>query len=205
VRTARVRQNRGSLSRDQNLSGHRRAQEESMAAEKWNLDVAHSSIGFWVRHLMVTKVHGRFTKWSGSLMFDEQDPSLSSVEVQIDVASVDTSDAQRDGHLKSPDFFDVEKYPQITFKSTRVEPKGDGHYAVTGDFTLRGVTHPVVLDTEYAGRAKHPMGGERAGFSAHTSINRKDYGVAFNMVLDTGGLAVSEKVEINLDVQAVKA
>jgi polyisoprenoid-binding protein YceI len=175
-----------------------------MAAEKWTLDVAHSSIGFMVRHLVISKVHGRFTKWSGSLELDEQDLTKSSVEVQIDAASVDTSDAQRDGHLRSADFFDVEKHPQITFKSTSVEKKGDDKLAVHGDFTLHGVTHPVVLDVEYAGRTKHPMGGERAGFSAHTSINRKDYGIVFNMILDNGGLGLSEKVDITLEIQAAK-
>ncbi len=175
-----------------------------MTAEKWNLDVAHSSIGFTVRHLVISKVHGKFTKWSGAIELDDQDITKSSVEVQIDAASVDTSDAQRDGHLRSPDFFDVEKYPQITFKSTRVEKKSGDELAVHGDFTLHGVTHPVVLAVEYAGRAKHPMGGERAGFSAHTSINRKDYGIVFNMVLDNGGLGVSEKVDIALEIQAAK-
>lgn len=175
-----------------------------MATEKWTFDPVHSTVGFWVRHLMISKVHGRFTQWSGTLEFDEKNPAASHVEVEIDTASVDTKDAQRDGHLKSPDFFDVEKYPKITFKSTSVEVVGENHYHVKGDFTLHGVTHPVTLDAEYAGRAKHPMGGERAGFSARTSINRKDYGVAFNIVMEAGGLALSEKVEIELELQAVK-
>jgi polyisoprenoid-binding protein YceI len=176
-----------------------------VAAEKFTFDPVHSTVGFWVRHLMISKVHGRFTQWSGTLEFDEANPAASKVEVQIDVASVDTKDAQRDGHLKSPDFFDVEKYPHITFKSTSVEVAGDKHYHVKGDFSMHGATHPVTLDVEYAGRAKHPQGGERAGFSAHTSINRKDYGVNFNMVLEAGGVALSEKVEIDLDIQAIKA
>jgi polyisoprenoid-binding protein YceI len=175
-----------------------------MALEKWNFDLAHSSVGFWVRHLMISKVHGRFTKWTGEIAFDAEDPSKSSVEVQIDAASIDTQEAQRDGHLKSADFFDVEKFPHITFKSTSVTGKSEA-FDAHGDLTLHGVTHPVVLHVEYAGRTKHPMGGERAGFSAHTSINRKDYGLHWNMVLEAGGVGVGDKVEINLEIQATKA
>jgi polyisoprenoid-binding protein YceI len=176
-----------------------------MAAEKWVFDTAHSSVGFSVRHLMISKVHGNFTQWTGHIEFDEANPSASSVEAQIDVASIDTKEAQRDGHLKSPDFFDVEKYPHLTFKSTSVTGSGE-HLDVKGDLTLHGVTHPVTLKVEYAGRAKHPMNGsERAGFSAHTTINRKDFGLGWNAVLEAGGVAVSEKVEITLEIQAIKA
>jgi polyisoprenoid-binding protein YceI len=175
-----------------------------VAVEKWKLDPVHSSIGFWVRHLMISKVHGRFAQWSGSLEFDPENPSASHVEATIEAASIDTKDAQRDGHLKSPDFFDVEKHPNITFKSTGVAAAGEGRFTVKGDLTLHGVTNPVTLDVEYAGQQTHPQGGTRAGFSAHTSINRKDYGIVFNMVLDTGGVALSEKVEIDLDIQGVK-
>lgn len=176
-----------------------------MAVEKWQFDTVHSSVGFWVRHLMISKVRGHFSKWSGTVDFDEANPSASRVEVQIDAASIDTKEPQRDGHLRSPDFFDVEKYPHISFTSTAVDRAGDGHFHVKGDLTLHGVTHPVTLDVEYAGRAAHPQGGERVGFSAHTSINRKDYGLVWNMVLEAGGVALSDKVEIELDVQASKA
>jgi polyisoprenoid-binding protein YceI len=176
-----------------------------MALEKWNIDVVHSTIGFTVRHLMVSKVHGFFTKWNGSLEFDEKNPASSHAEVQIDVASVDTREPQRDAHLKSGDFFEVEKHPQMTFKSTAVERGKDGHFKVTGDLTLRGVTKPVVLDVEYGGRSKHPQMGERVGFSASTSINRKDFGVSFNQVLDNGGVALSDKVDITLEIEATKA
>jgi polyisoprenoid-binding protein YceI len=176
-----------------------------MALEKWNIDVVHSTIGFTVRHLMVSKVHGFFTKWKGSLAFDEKNPSSSHAEVEIDVASVDTREPQRDAHLKSGDFFEVEKHPKMTFKTTAVESGKDGHFNVTGDLTLRGVTKSVVLDVEYGGRSTHPQMGERAGFSAHTSINRKDFGVAFNQVLDNGGVALSDKVDINLEIEATKA
>jgi polyisoprenoid-binding protein YceI len=175
-----------------------------MALETWNIDVVHSTVGFTIRHLMVSKVHGLFTKWNGSFSFDEQNPAASRVEVQIDVASVDTREPQRDAHLRTGDFFEAEKYPHMTFKSTSVQGSKD-HFKVTGDLTLRGVTKPVVLDVEYAGRAKHPQMGERAGFSAHTSINRKDFGVSFNQVLDAGGVALSEKVDIQIEIEATHA
>jgi polyisoprenoid-binding protein YceI len=174
-----------------------------MALEKWNIDVVHSTIGFTVRHLMVSKVHGLFTKWNGTFDFDEQNPANSHVAVQIELSSIDTREPQRDAHLKSGDFFEVEKFPQMTFKSTSVAGSKD-HFKVTGDLTLRGVTKPVVLDVEYAGRATHPQMGERAGFSAHGSINRKDFGIVFNQVLDTGGVALSEKVDINIEIEATK-
>jgi polyisoprenoid-binding protein YceI len=176
-----------------------------MALEKWNIDVVHSTVGFTVRHLMVTKVHGLFTKWKGALEFDEQTPARSKVEVEIEVNSVDTREPQRDAHLRSGDFFEAEKFPLMTFKSTAVESGAKDHFKVTGDLSLRGVTKPVVLEVEYSGRATHPQMGERAGFSAHTSINRKDFGVNFNQVLDQGGLALSEKVDINIEIEATKA
>jgi polyisoprenoid-binding protein YceI len=154
---------------------------------------------------MVTKVHGSFTKWSGTLELDDADPTLARVEVQIDAASIDTREAQRDGHLRSPDFLDVEHHPQITFKSTSVQRAGDSRYRLSGDLTIRGVTRPVTLDVEDGGRAKHPMtGDQRAGFSAHTSIQRGDFGLKWNAVLEAGGVAVSDKVEINLEIQAFR-
>jgi polyisoprenoid-binding protein YceI len=175
-----------------------------MALENWNIDVVHSTVGFTVRHLMVSKVHGLFTKWSGSFSFDEANPAASHLQVQIEVASIDTREAQRDGHLRTGDFFEAEKFPHMTFKSTSVEG-AKSHFKVTGDLTLRGVTKPVVLDVEYAGRQVHPQMGERAGFSAHTSINRKDFGVSYNQILEAGGLAISEKVDINIEVEATRA
>jgi polyisoprenoid-binding protein YceI len=175
-----------------------------MALENWNIDVVHSTAGFTVRHLMVSKVHGLFTKWSGSFAFDEANLPASHVEVTIEVASVDTREPQRDAHLRTGDFFEAEKFPRMTFKSTSVSGS-KSEFKVTGDLTLRGVTKPVVLDVEYSGRVKHPQMGERVGFSAHTSINRKDFGVNFNQVLDAGGLALSEKVDINLEIEATKA
>ncbi len=176
-----------------------------MALENWNIDTVHSTIGFTVRHLVVSKVHGLFTKWEGTFAFDEESPAKSNVEVKIDVASIDTREAQRDAHLRSGDFFDAEKHPHITFKSTAVSRAANDHFEVTGDLTMRGVTKSVVLDVELGGRQAHPQMGERVGFSARASINRKDFGVSFNQVLETGGVMVSEKVDISIDIEATKA
>jgi polyisoprenoid-binding protein YceI len=175
-----------------------------MALEKWGFDAVHSNIGFSVRHLMISKVNGHFRNWTGTLLIDEANLAASSVEVKIDAASIDTKEPQRDDHLRSPDFLDVQKFPSITFKSTAVQKISDQHYRVTGDFTIRGVTKPVVLDTEYFGRQKDPWGGERAGFAAKTSIERKDYGLTFNIPLEGGGVVVGERVDITLDIEAVK-
>ena len=177
-----------------------------MALVKWELDHAHSSVDFTVRHLLVSKVRGRFTKWTGELNIDEQDLTRSRVDVEIDVASVDTHEAQRDAHLRSGDFFEADKHPRIVFKSKRVEEKGKDHLAVTGDLTIRGATHEVVLDVERGGViAKDPWGNRRAGFTATAKINRKDFGVNFNQVLDQGGLALGEEVAITIEIEATTA
>jgi polyisoprenoid-binding protein YceI len=175
-----------------------------VAASTWNIDPTHSAIQFAVRHMVVSKTRGRFAKWNGKLVFDPEKPEASSVEVSIDPASIDTADAQRDGHLRSPDFFDVEKFPTASFKSTRIEDAGGDRYRVTGDLTLHGVTRPVVLNATYEGTGKDPWGGERAGFSATLTIDRKDFGLEWNKALETGGLLVGEKVELTLEVEAVK-
>ena len=175
-----------------------------MAAQKWNFDTVHSTIGFSVRHLMISKVHGHFKTWTGTLLIDEATPAASSVEVEIEAASIDTKEGQRDDHLRSPDFLEVQKFPKIRFQSTRVEKVSDERYRVTGNFTIRDSTKPIVLDFDYLGRAKDPWGGERIAFAAKTSIDRKDYGLVFNMPLEGGGVLVGEKVEISLDVQAMK-
>ena len=176
-----------------------------MAAEKWNIDNVHSSIEFTVRHLLVSKVRGRFTRWGGAFLYDEKNPTASSVDVQIDVASVDTHEAQRDAHLRSGDFFEAEKHPTITFKSTGVDARGGGALAVRGDLTIRGVTRPVVLDVELGGHVKDPWGNDRVGFAATTSIDRKDFGITFNQVLDMGGVALGEKVDIAIEIEATRA
>jgi polyisoprenoid-binding protein YceI len=172
--------------------------------QKWAFDVVHSSINFTVRHMVVSKVRGRFSKWDGMLAMDESDPSGGQVDVVIDAASIDTGVDQRDTHLRSPDFFDVEHFPTITFKSTRVEEAGAGALKVAGDLTMHGVKRPIVLDVEYAGSAKDPWGGVRAGFSARVSLDRKAFGLTYNQLLETGSVVVGETVEIAIEAEMVK-
>jgi polyisoprenoid-binding protein YceI len=170
----------------------------------WKIDPAHTNVEFSVRHLMIATVKGRFTDVSGTVKIDEADLSRSEIDVTINVASIDTREQQRDAHLRSADFFDVEKYPTMTFRSTRVEPGQDGRLTVVGDLTIRGITKPVTLDVTSEGRAKDPWGGERAGFSATTRINRTDFGLTWNQALETGGVLVGDEVKISLDVELVK-
>jgi polyisoprenoid-binding protein YceI len=171
----------------------------------WKLDPAHSSAEFKVKHMMISNVKGRFSGLSGTLLEHATDPSLSSIEASVDVSTVATGDPQRDGHLKSADFFDVEKYPKMTFKSNRVERKGEAEYSVSGDLTLHGVTKPVRFDVEGpSAPGKDPWGNTRIGLSATTKINRKDFGLNWNAALETGGILVGEDVQITLDVQFIK-
>jgi polyisoprenoid-binding protein YceI len=175
-----------------------------MTAQRWNFDKAHSSIQFTARHMVVTKVRGVFTSWDGDLEFDPENPSASSVNVTIDTASVDTREPKRDAHLRSADFFDVEKYPQLTFKSRKVQLSGND-LTVVGDLTIHGVTREVVLEGEYLGGGKTPNGTQIVGFSVKTHVNRKDYGLHWNVALETGGFLVGEKIEIAVEVEAVAA
>ena len=170
----------------------------------WNLDLSHSEVNFAVKHMMISTVRGKFNKFSGTIDFNEADPTHSSIDVSIDVASIDTRDEKRDGHLKSGDFFDVEKFPAITFKSTKVEKVSDSTAKVTGDLTIRGVSRPVVLDVTYAGQAKSPWGTTSAGFSASTKISRKDWGLTWNVALETGGVLVGEDISIAIEAELVK-
>jgi polyisoprenoid-binding protein YceI len=172
---------------------------------KFTIDNAHSDISFSVRHMVFAKVRGHFTKWSAQMVFDPADASKASVEASIDAASIDTREPQRDAHLRSPDFLDVEKFPTITFKSKRIESAGENRYRVVGDLTIHGTTREVTLDVEQTGRGKDPWGNERVGFVARTSINRLDYGLKWNQALETGGVLVGEKVDIEIDVEAVSA
>jgi polyisoprenoid-binding protein YceI len=176
-----------------------------MALEKWDFDTSHSSINFAVRHMVVSKVHGRFLKWSGDLQFAPDNLTQSKIEVEVDANSIETHDEKRDAHLKSADFLDSGKYPKMSFKSTRIEKAGDNEYNVVGNLTVHGVTKEIALKTEFGGRAKDPWGGERAGFTASTTINRKDFGLGWNVALEAGGWLVGEKVEISLEVEALKA
>ncbi len=168
----------------------------------WNVDPSHSTVGFTARHLMITKVRGRFTSFVGAIHVAE-DRLSSTVDATVDLASVTTGDDGRDGHLRAPDFFDIENHPTMTFATTGLKEDG-GDYRLLGDLTLRGVTNPVEFELEFDGVSPDPWGGTRAGFTAKTEINRKDWGLAFNVPMEKGGVLVSEKVKIELDVEAVK-
>ena len=170
----------------------------------WQLDKAHSSINFSVRHMMISTVRGRFEEFDGTFDVNEAAPAQSKIEVKIRAASINTKEPQRDGHLRSPDFFDAEKYPTITFKSTRVEKSDDRRARLIGDLTIKDVTKQVALDVEYAGQAKSPWGTINAGFTASTNINRKDWGLTWNQVLETGGVLVGDEITINIELELVK-
>ena len=170
----------------------------------WKLDSAHTQVNFSAKHMMVTTVRGQFKAYRGTLKLDPSDFARSRFEGEIDVASIDTGNPDRDAHLRANDFFDVASHPKITFKSTRIEPKDDA-YVVHGDLTIRGVTRPVALDVEFLGTSKNPYGKTVAGLSVRGTVNRKDFGVSFNALLETGGVAVGEKVKLEVDVEAVLA
>lgn len=170
----------------------------------WAIDPVHSSVEFAVRHLMITTVKGRFTDVQGSVVLDELDPAGSSADVTIAVASIDTREPQRDGHLRSADFFEADRYPAMTFRSTRIDGRSPEAFTLIGDLTIHGVTREVALEVVAEGRTKDPWGGERAGFTASTRIKRSEYGLTWNQLLETGGLAVSDDVKITLDVQLVQ-
>lgn len=174
-------------------------------AAPWEFDPEHTGVHFKVRHLMVSSVRGEFGKVSGRIVYDEEDVTKSSADITIDTPSITTRVAKRDEHLRSPDFLDVAKYPAITFKSKRVEKAGNGTLKMTGDLTIRGVTKEVVLTVEGPTPAiKDPWGNRRVGGQAATKINRKDFGLVWNAVLETGGVAVGDEVEITIDVEIFK-
>ncbi len=170
----------------------------------WTIDPAHSQIQFSVRHMMISNVRGRFENFSGTVEFDEEDPLRSSVEVQIEAASIYTKEPQRDGHLKSPDFLDAERFPYLYFKSKRVEKLDESHGRIIGDLTIRDVTKEVVLEVEYAGQAKSPWGTVSAGFSATTKVNRKDWNLNWNQLLETGGVLVGDQIKIDIELELIK-
>ncbi|HEU4533016.1 MAG TPA: YceI family protein [Polyangiaceae bacterium] len=171
----------------------------------WLLDSVHSHVGFSVKHMMVATVRGSFKSYRGDLRIDPKDFTRSTFTGEIDVTSIDTGNADRDAHLRAGDFFDAANHPKITFKSTGIEAKGEGEYAVRGDLTIRGVTKPVTLDVEFQGTSKNPYGKTVTGIGVRGTINRKDFGVSFNAALETGGVAVGDKVKIEIDVEAVLA
>src|SRR5213594_3557665 len=171
----------------------------------WTVDPMHTQVEFAARHMGLMTVKGHFTGVRVSIDLNEDDFTASSVEATIDAGTLITNYARRDAHLKSPDFLNVEQFPTITFNSTSVERAAHDHYKMTGDLTIRNVARPVTLDVVYSGEAKDPMGTVHAGFSAYTSINRKDWGLTWNVALETGGLLVSEEVKLALEVEVIKA
>ena len=170
----------------------------------WTIDANHSNIGFAARHLMTTKVRGTFTSFSGTIEIGDE-PTDSTVSVSIDTPSVDTGTEDRDAHLRSPDFFDTEVYPTATFTSTSVDAEGGDRYVLTGDLTIKDVTRPVSIEFEYLGTTTDPWGNDKIAFEGSTVINREDWGLNWNAALETGGVLVSKKITIELEVQAAKA
>jgi polyisoprenoid-binding protein YceI len=170
----------------------------------YQIDPTHSRIGFVARHAMVTKVRGSFNEFDGSGHFDADDPAASHLRLTIQAASIDTRNADRDAHLRSNDFFDMETYPEITFASTAVEQLDAARYRVTGDLTIKELTRPVTIDFEYTGTAVDPFGNQRIGLEGRTTVNRKDWGVNWNAALEAGGVLVSEKVTLEFDVSAIR-
>ena len=170
----------------------------------WQIDSSHSHVNFTARHMMISKVRGNFESFSGTVNFDEENPANTTVNIEVDLTSVNTRDEQRDGHLKSPDFFDVENYPTMTFVSTRVEQIDAQNGRLFGQLTIKDVTKEIVLDVEYAGTAKSPWGTVSAGFSASGSLNRKEWGLNWNQALETGGVLVGDKINIEIELELVK-
>jgi polyisoprenoid-binding protein YceI len=170
----------------------------------WTIDAAHSHVGFGVKHLMIATVRGRFTQVEGTLTVDESDPASASIDITIPTAGVTTGDEKRDGHLRSPDFFDVERFPAMTFRSKRVEAYSTDAFRVVGDLTIRDVTREVTLDVAMLGRAKDPWGKEHAAFEATTNVKRGDYGLTWNAALETGGVLVGDEVKISIEAQLLK-
>ena len=175
-----------------------------MATERWEIDSSHSSIHFSVRHLVIAKVRGQFTRWSGTLQVPDGNFAKASAEIIIDAMSIDTGVADRDTHLKSADFFDVARFPELRFTTTRVEPQGADRLQLVGKLTIKDVTREVTLDVERLGTVKDPWGNQRAAFSAKTSVNRGDFGLTWNQALETGGVMVGDRIDIEIEVEAVK-
>jgi polyisoprenoid-binding protein YceI len=175
-----------------------------MSTERWEIDSSHSGIHFSVRHLVIAKVRGQFSRWTGTLQVPGTDFTRASLDVVIDTSSIDTGVADRDAHLRSADFFDVERFPEITFTSASVTPAGPDRLHVAGKLTIKGVTRDVALDVEVLGQAKDPWGNERAAFSATTAVDRREFGLTWNQALETGGVMVGDRIDITIDIEAVR-
>ncbi|MFI6012907.1 YceI family protein [Streptomyces sp. NPDC051243] len=170
----------------------------------YTIDTAHSTIGFTVRHAMVTNVKGKFLDFSGSLQLDGNDPSASKASIDVKMDSIDTGSADRDGHLKSADFFKIEEFPTMTFRSTSAEALGGDDYRITGDLTILGTTKPITIELEFNGAAKDPFGNERVGFEGKAELLRSEWGLTWNAALETGGVLVSDKIKLNFDISAIR-
>ena len=175
-----------------------------MAITKWTIDPTHSELGFKIKHLMITNVSGTFKTFSGEIVTEDADFSKAQISITADMASISTNNEQRDSHLRNADFFEVEQFPELHFSSTRIEKVDNDNFTLFGVLTLKGITKPVKLNVEYSGVTKDPWGGERAGFLITGKINRSDWGVSFNGVLETGGVMLSEEVRIYSEIQLVK-
>jgi polyisoprenoid-binding protein YceI len=174
-----------------------------MAKTKWAVDPTHSSIDFSIRHMMIAKVKGAFKQFEASIEADPEDLTTADISFSVDAASIDTRNDDRDAHLRSADFFDVENHPKLTFKATKIERTGDGEYDVTGDLTIRGVTRSETFKATFEGAGKDPWGNHKAGFSAEGTIKRSDYGLTWNAALETGGVLVGDDVKIHIEIEAV--
>ncbi len=178
--------------------------ETTSVTGSYTIDKTHSRIGFVARHAMVTKVRGSFNDFEGDGYFDLETPSNSRLNLQIQATSIDTRNEDRDGHLRSNDFFDMDQYPEIVFASTAVEQTGDQVYAVTGDLTIKGVTKPVTVEFRFEGSAVDPYGNQRIGLEGTATVNRKDWGISFNAPLETGGVLIGEKIALEFEVSALR-
>jgi polyisoprenoid-binding protein YceI len=173
-----------------------------MAKSKWNVDVAHSSVEFTVKHMMIAKVKGSFHTFEADIEAESSDLSTADIKFTIDLNSVDTRSADRDNHLRSADFFDVEKFPKLTFQSTSITKSGEDQYNVTGDVTIRGVKHSERFNVTFEGSGKDPWGNEKVGFSAVGTIKRSDYGLTWNAALETGGVLVGDEIKVAIEIEA---
>ncbi|MEV3858292.1 YceI family protein [Streptomyces sp. NPDC050095] len=180
-------------------------QDLSALTGEYTVDPAHTSLGFVARHAMVTNVKGSFTDFTGELHLDGSAPDKSTASFDVQMASIDTGNADRDGHLKSADFFKIEEFPTMTFRSTSAESLGGDDYRITGDLTILGTTKPLTIDLEFNGAAKDPFGNERVGFEGKAEILRSEWGLTWNAALETGGVLVSDKIKLNFDISAIKS
>jgi polyisoprenoid-binding protein YceI len=175
-----------------------------MGKVKWSVDASHSSLDFSIRHMMIAKVKGTFHTFEATVEADPTDLTTANIAVSVDLSSIDTRNKDRDAHLQSADFFDVENQPKMTFQSTKITKTGDGEYNVTGDLTLHGVTKSETLSVSFEGAGKDPWGNEKVGFSGQGSIKRSDFGLTYNAALETGGVLIADEVKISLEIEAVK-